>query len=296
MTTTVAQAVAEREAAPAKPSLAVVAVDAIRGQFDRFKLVMPSNMDPDRFDNLMVGLVKRDPKLIACFATPAGKASLILAALECASLGLEPNTPLKEASIVPRKNKGVDEAQLMVEYRGLIKLARRSGELSTIRAEVVYERDEFEYELGLDPVLRHRPYEGDDDPGELTHCYAVAVFKDGGQQFVVVPRRVVHNEHRAKSDSWRNERSRPYSPWTVFPAAMWRKTAVRCLEPFLPLTAEAARAIDAIEARTFHIDGDAIVPASYGSQATGTDDVIDISTGEIMPAPDAPSPELPGVS
>lgn len=265
-----------------KPSPAQTAEIAVREQFARFRLVMPSNMDEDRFNNLVVGLVKRDRKLISCFATPSGKASLILAAIECASLGLEPNTPLREASILPRRVKGNDEAQLQVEYRGLIKLARRSGEIANLYAEVVHERDAFEYALGTDPYIKHQPFEGDDDdddPGKLTHCYAVVEFKDGAKQFVVVPRRVVYKQHRAFSDSWRSDKSRPYSPWTLHEEKMWRKTAVRELEPFLPLTAEAVRALDAAEARTFEMSGDAIVAANYGSQTP--DDVIDTTTGEI---------------
>lgn len=273
MTQTVTEAVAERNAVPAQVSPATLAVQRINDVAPRFRAVLPRGWDMDRFTNLVLSCVKREPKLISCFGTPQGEASLIVAALQCAAIGLEPNTPLKEASLVPRRNKGVDECQLMIEYRGLIKLARRSGELSTVTAEVVRDRDEFSYTKGLEPTLRHVPYDGDEDPGELTHCYAVAVFKDGGKQFVVLSRREVYNEHRAKSDSWRNERSRPYSPWTQFEASMWRKTAVRALEPFLPLTAEAAAGFDSDE-RVLSLDDGVIMPS-----------------GEIIDIPDDGEPE-----
>ena len=273
--TDISTAVAERVATPS-PLQQVTA--AIAGQYELFGAVMPDGLNRDRFNNLVVSLVRRTPDLVQCVATREGRTSLILAVLQCASLGLEPNSPLREASIVPRKNKGRQEAQLMIEYRGLIKLARRSGELSTIRAEVVHERDDFAYELGLTPSLRHIPYDGDDDPGPLTHCYAVAVFKDGGSQFIVAPRRVVHNEHRAKSDSWRNERSRPFSPWTEFEASMWRKTAVRCLEPFLPLTADAQRAMVASEPVSLRINEGEI--EAFGSLTAGDDDVVETTAGD----------------
>lgn len=273
----VTTAVAEREAAPERPSPAAVAVQRINDVAPRFQAVLPRGWDMDRFKNLVLSCVKREPKLIACFGTPQGEASLIVAALQCAAIGLEPNTPLKEAALVPRKNKGVDECQLMIEYRGLIKLARRSGEISTLTAEVVRERDEFTYSMGLDPTLRHVRYDGDEDPGELTHCYAVCVFKDGGKQFVVLSRREVQLEHRSKSDSWRNERSRPYSPWTQFEAAMWRKSAVRALEPFLPLTAEAASGFDSDE-RVLSVDDDGIITPS----------------GEVIDIDDVELPELEG--
>lgn len=254
--TTVTEAVAAQ--VPATVSPARLAADRIESVAPRFKAVLPRGWDMDRFTNLVLSCVKREPKLIACFGTAQGETSLIVAALQCAAIGLEPNTPLKEAALVPRKNKGIDECQLMIEYRGLIKLARRSGEISTITAEVVRERDEFQYEMGLYPMLVHTRYDGDEDPGALTHCYAVAVFKDGGKQFVVLSRREVYAEHRAKSDSWRNEKSRPYSPWTEFEPAMWRKTAVRALEPFLPLTAEAASGFDSDE-RVLHVDDDGLI-------------------------------------
>ncbi len=292
MSQTVTAAVAERANTPAKPSLAAVASARIAEVAPRFNAVLPRGWDQDRFQNLVLTCIKREPKLVACFATPQGEASLIVAALQCAAIGLEPNTVLKEAALVPRKNKNVDECQLMIEYRGLIKLARRSGEISTISAEVVHERDEFSYAKGLNPTLHHVPYDGDEDPGPLTHCYAVCEFKDGGKQFVVLTRRVVHNEHRSKSDSWRNERSRPFSPWTQFEASMWRKTAVRALEPFLPLTAEAALGFDSDE-RTLTIDDGMIVPA--GEVIDVEYDGINHETGEIAGPGGDEAGTLPGV-
>lgn len=269
-------------------SITRIAEDAVRNNLERFQAVLPRGWDKDRFQNLVITAVKREPKLLSCFTTQGGRLSLLVAAMQCATIGLEPNTPLREASLVPRKNKGIDECQLMIEYRGLIKLARRSGELSTIDAEVVHERDHFYYEKGLKPILEHRPYDGDDDPGPLKYCYCVATFKDGGIQFVVVPRRVVYNDHRAKSDSWKSESSRPYSPWTVFEESMWRKTAVRVMEPFLPLTSEARLGFESDD-RRFVIEHDAIVPVE--DRDGRVDDVsppslpanVDASTGEIDP-------------
>lgn len=258
---------------PASVSLATAARDGVTKAIPKFELVMPDNVDQQRFGNLVVTAVMRTPQLIKCFATREGEASLIVAAIQCASLGLEPNTPLKEAALVPRKNHGRDECQLMVEYRGLIKLARRSGDISTIGAEVVHEVDEFDYQLGLNPTLTHRPYDGDDDPGALTHCYCVVELRDGGKQFVVVPRRVVYADHRSKSDSWRNEKSRPYSPWTNFEESMWRKTAVRCIEPFLPLTSEFRQALD-VDERELEIRDNEIV--TVGTSPYADDDLIDV--------------------
>lgn len=260
---------------PAKPSLVSVATKALEGQFETFASVVPAGINEKRFQQIVLSVVKSNRELIACFGTVEGRTSLILSALQCAALGLEPNTPLHEASILPRKLKGRQEAQLMVEYRGLIKLARRSGELSNIFAEVVHAGDEFAYTLGLEPTLHHVPSE-DDDPGELTHAYAVVKFKDGTSQFVVLPKRVIESQHRAHSDSWRNESSRPYSPWTKHTEAMWRKTAVRALEPYLPLTADARFSLAAPEAVTLRMDD------VDGGHIT-YDHAIDVKTGEVLP-------------
>jgi recombination protein RecT len=285
MTNTITTAVAAVEKAAAEPTQLEKATALIARQYDTFAAVMPDGLNRDRFSNLVTSLVRRTPALIECVKTPEGRTSLALAALECAALGLEPNTPLKEASIVPRKRKGKQEAQLMVEYRGLVKLARRSGELSTIGAEVVHERDEFEYSLGLEPSLRHVPYDGDDDPGELRYCYAVAKFKDGSAQFVVVPRRVVHKNHRARSDSFTGNYPQ-YSPWTTDTEQMWRKTAIRVLEPFLPLTADTRRALTAVgDGVVLAMDGGEIVPEDAGHIDYQREDVIDVETGEITAAP-----------
>lgn len=282
--TTPAQAIAEREAEPAALSPVEIATVAVEQTLPRFQAVLPKGWDRDRFTNLVVAAVRREPGLIRCFTTDRGRTSLLISAIQCAAMGLEPNTPLREAALVPRKIKGVDEATLMVEYRGLVKLARRSGEIENLYAEVVHARDEFVYELGAQPRLEHRPYDGDDDPGELTHAYAVVHWRGGGSQFVVLPRRVVHNQHRAHSDSWRadQEKGRRNSPWTNHPEAMWRKTAVRVLEPFLPLTTELHTAI-AVDDTRFDLQGDQLVPIDTAG-ALATDEVIDHDTGEILDA------------
>ena len=274
----VTKAVAERENGPRPPSLVQVATEAVEATLPRFQAVLPRGWDRDRFTNLVVAAVKRSPDLVRCFATERGRASLLIAAIQCAGMGLEPNTPLKEAALVPRKIKGTDEAVLMVEYRGLVKLARRSGEIATLGAEVVHERDHFRYSLGLEPTLEHVPYDGDDDPGPLTHCYAVVEYSSGAKQFVVVPRRIVERRHRAHSDSWRSEKGRERSPWTTHPEAMWRKTAIRVLEPFLPLSIEVRQAIAAIDGASYDVEGDQVVTA--GSLASG--EVIDYDTGEFV--------------
>lgn len=83
--------------------------------------------------------------------------SFVAALMNAAQLGLEPNTPLGQAYLIPYRNKkkGVVECQFQIGYKGLIDLVYRNENVQTIQAQAVYENDVFEYELGLESKLRH---------------------------------------------------------------------------------------------------------------------------------------------
>ena len=258
---------------PKPPSLATQVGNLIQAQSKRISLVLPKGFDETRFTNLVVTACKSKPALLECLRTPQGQVSLLLSVMQAASIGLEPDTPLQEAWLLPRKVKGVQEAQLSIGYVGLLKLARRSGEIKTIYAEVVHENDRFDYQFGTDPKIDHKPAAG--ERGALTHAYAVARYKDDGFNFIVLDEVAVH-ARRASSDSWKYDSSRPYSPWTTNTEAMWRKSAIRALRPYLPLTAEAASAIESDErVLTFGEDG-SLTP------------VVDAESEEIAGELDAP--------
>ena len=104
--------------------------------------------------------------------------SFLAALMNAAQLGLEPNTPLGQAYLIPYKNKGVLECQFQIGYKGLIDLAYRNGQMQTIQAQAVYENDEFSYEYGLEPKLFHRP--AFSDRGELVYFYGIFRTVNGG--------------------------------------------------------------------------------------------------------------------
>jgi recombination protein RecT len=280
MTATVrSAAVAKRDEAP---SLATIVRQTIDKQAVAFRQVLPANVDPDRFGRLVLTAVKANPQLMECFATDQGQVSVLLAAMQAAAVGLEPNTPTQDAWLLPRRNKGVMEAQLSIGYRGYLKLARRSGDVKAVAAECVYTGDEFHYERGLEgDVLRHIP-SGNDDPADITHAYAICRYKDGGYSFIVLTRRQIE-ARRAQSDSWRNDNRRQYSPWTTSFEAMCRKSAIRALVPYLPLTADVERVIAGDE-QTLHIDDDAgVIAATYDEQPA-----------ELAAVPDDTATDNPG--
>lgn len=263
-------------------SLAVQVREVINKQGSAFAQVLPDTVDPDRFARLVVTAVKATPQLMECFQTQDGQTSVLLAAMKSAAIGLEPNTELQHAWILPRRNRGTTEAQLSIGYRGYLELARRSGDIKDVYAEVVRDGDDFHVSYGLHRDLQHTPAPAD-QRGDLTHAYAVAHFMTGGFAFVVLDREEVE-ARRNRSDSYKSEKARPYSPWTTSESAMWRKSAIRALVPYLPLSAEVQRDVAADGARlrldegAVVIDGDEVdddvrlpAPAVTAAELTGGD-------------------------
>ncbi|MGH2689076.1 MAG: recombinase RecT, partial [Actinomycetota bacterium] len=270
---TVRQAVAKTEQGrDAKPSPAVVARDAIERQAEVLDAVLPAHVDRRRFSQLVLQAIKEAPELLGCFSTQQGGSSFLLTVGQAAIVGLEPNSPTQECWILPRRSGKVQEAQLILGYRGIAKLARRSGTLiGTPVAEVVREHDSFDYGYGPDgPYLTWKPASG--DRGALTHAFAIAWYRTGGRAQVVLDR-VQVEARRAHSDSWRSDKGRPHSPWTRWPEAMWCKSALRALAPFLDLAPEAEAAV-AREERPLRFDPE-----------TGVIEAGEETIGELPEAP-----------
>ena len=125
-------------------------VDMVKALEPEIKRALPSILTPERFTRMALSAINNTPKLAEC--TPM---SFIAALMNAAQLGLEPNTPLGQAYLIPYKNKGVLECQFQLGYRGMIDLAYRNERMQSIEAQTVYEHDEFFYELGLHPALVH---------------------------------------------------------------------------------------------------------------------------------------------
>ena len=193
---------------------------------------LPKKLTAERFTRIVLTTVRTTPALLRCKPE-----SLMAAVMLSAQLGLEPG-PLGHAYFVPYGQ----EVTFIVGYKGMIHLARNSGELLSIEAREVCEADEFEYEYGLNPKLRHIPAEG--DRGQLTHVYGVAHFKDGGHYFEVLP---VSEVERYRQRSATGKGNSPKGPWASDYVAMARKTAIRRMAPYLPLSPEAAQAVEADE-------------------------------------------------
>ncbi len=239
-------------------------IEELRPQFD---LAFPDPTDAARFVRIARTTIRYSPKLLGCTDE-----SVVGALLLCAQLGLEPGGPRQQAFIIPRWNGRLkcNEATFQLGYRGVMELARRSGEILSIEAREVHEADDFEFEYGLDEKLRHRPADG--DRGPLIGAYCLARFTNGGHYYSFVSDETIRKHHESRS----HEPEKKTSPWQTDRAAMYRKTAIVAAGPYLPLSLKAMTAI--AQDGTVHTEG------------TGVD-FTEVDAPEPPPFIDVPSEE-----
>lgn len=140
--------------------------DMIKAMEPEVKKALPQVITPERFTRMALSALNTTPKLAEC-----SQMSFLGALMNAAQLGLEPNTPLGQAYLIPYRNKGKLECQFQIGYKGLIDMVYRNDNIQTVQAQCVYENDEFEYELGLEPKLVHKPTLK--DRGNLLLVYAL---------------------------------------------------------------------------------------------------------------------------
>jgi recombination protein RecT len=209
------------------------------------KRLLPRTVDMEWFLAEVRVSFARNPDLLKCAESPHGQASIFDAVTACAQLGLSPSGRLGSAHLIPfntsvkvgEKWTKVHLCQLVVGYRGYLDLVRRTGEVTTLHAEVVYEGEPFMHREGLAPDIQHEP-KRDEEPGALRAVYAYAVMKDGFKQHVVMYRPDIARV-RASARGADNDKS----PWKTAESEMWKKSAVRRLVKMLPLSPEKARAV-----------------------------------------------------
>lgn len=219
-------------------------VNEVRGLLEKMKgqlvAALPKHVSPDRLVRIVLTSIQRTPKLLECT-----RESLLGSILQSAQLGLEPDGVLGEAYLIPYWNgrKRAMECQFQSGYKGLIKLARQSGQISTIAARVVKAGDAFAYSYGLDEKLEHVPRAEAEQ--QVTHVYAVAKLKDGGYQFEVMTTGEIESVHQRTQGYQRaaDKGAAEVGPWVTDWEAMAKKTVLRRLCKLLPSSVEMARAV-----------------------------------------------------
>ena len=241
------------------------AVSTIRGLLEQSKaqiaMALPRHMDPDRLLRVAMTSIQKNPKLLDCDTK-----SLLGAVIQSAQLGLEPDGVLGQAYLIPYKTT----CQFIPGYKGLIDLARRSGQIVSIASHCIYENDQFTFNYGLKETLEHIPARG--NRGQMIGVYAVAILKDGGHSIEVMWTEDI-NKIRDKSSGYMAAiKYKKDHPWLSHYDEMARKTVIRRLCKYLPLSVELSRAValdEQAEAGVFHS------PVDF-------DAAIDVQTGEVM--------------
>ena len=264
----------------------------LRAKQGEIAKMLPRHLNAERLLKVAQIAATTTPALAECDVP-----SLIGAIGQCAQMGLEPNTVLGHAYLVPFNTKRKDSnggerwvksVQVIVGYKGLIDLARRSGQIVSIAAHEVCQNDKFDLVYGLDEKLVHAPALG--ERGEIIGFYAIAKLRDGGHAFEFMSRLQVErirdgSQGWQQALKWHKEASHP---WSAHFIEMGRKTVIRRLAKYLPLSIEfqTASQLDELAANgkdqaldTLDIDA-TLVQADSESQGYGD---ADPETGEIDP-------------
>lgn len=263
-----------RDAKPVKSTQDVFKAQLERS-WPRIAAVAPKAMNKERMFQLALSAYNQTPELAKC-----STASVLGCLMKCTALGMEPSAVdgLGRAYILPFYNKktGGTEATFILGYKGMIDLARRSGQLIDISARVVHEGDDFEYEYGLDEKLRHIPSTAPIEGRQLTHVYMVAHFKDGGHYIdVMTSDEVEAVRKRSKAAN--------FGPWKTDYEAMAMKSVIRRAFKFMPVSVEAAGAVTADETVQTVNEGD-------GDPIVAMPDVIEVEA-DVVDAPANVDPE-----
>ncbi len=248
----------------------------VRSMQDQFALALPEHVTPERFVRVVVTAINSNPDLQKC-----DRESVLAAAMKCAQDGLLPDG--KEAALVTYGNK----AQYLPMIAGVLTKVRRSGELRSINAHVVYANDTFAYTLGDDEKIEHQP-RLDGDRGKPIAAYAIAHTKDGGiyREIMSIDQvNQVRNVSRAKNNG----------PWVQWWDEMARKTVLRRLAKRLPMSTDLQqvfqrdddhydlrKASGAATLRRLHADFDEPAPAPAAITQQAED-------AEVTDLPDSPT-------
>ena len=282
MTNAIQNAVAKSAgtAVSAAPSPQKTMKDLINKMQGEIAKALPSVMTPERFTRITLSALSNNPQLAEC--TPS---SFLGAMMTAAQLGVEPNTPLGQAYLIPYKNNkkvtGPDgktqwvtqlECQFQLGYKGMLDLAYRSGEISVIQAHAVHENDTFEIEFGLEARLVHKP-KMDGNRGKPVAYYAMFRTKDGGYGFEVMSVEDVNEHARKFSKSFGN------GPWQTNFDEMAKKTVLKKVLKYAPLKSDFVRGISQDETiKTEIADDMSMVPSVLEAEG----EVVDSETGEVL--------------
>jgi recombination protein RecT len=225
---------------------------------------LPEHLNPQKMARVVITAVTRTPKLLECRPE-----TVMNAVIEASQLGLMVDGVLGHGYLVPYKTTCV----FIPGYKGLLDLARRSGEIAWVNARVVYQNDEFDFGFGMEPRLNHTPARSlGKEPGPMIAAYGIAKYKDGEFHFEVMYKddiEAIRKRSRAGNDG----------PWVTDYEEMARKTVIRRLCKYLPMNPEYQQLVARDE---YHEAG---VLGKYIDVDPATGEVIDTpeeQTGDML--------------
>lgn len=213
---------------------------ALEKMLPEIKKAVGKTMTPERFSRIALSLFNGNPQFWEADTT-----SFLSALMQSAQCGLEPNTVLGEAYVIPYKNnkQGITEVNFQVGYKGILKMAFNTGNYEAIYAHEVRKGDEFNYEYGLHKNLTHKPADIPSD--EVTHYYAVYKLKNGGFDFVVWSKERVEHHAREFSKNYTYKGNvNKNSVWAKNFDSMAKKTVLLDVLKYAPKSVEMAKALD----------------------------------------------------
>ena len=263
-------------------------IEAMRGTLVRmqseFQAALPPQIPVEKFIRTTLTAVQMNPELLG-----ADRRSLLGACMKAAQDGLLLDG--REAAPVIFRTKEGPKVQYMPMVGGILKKIRNSGELASISAQVAYDKDHFEYELGDNENIVHKPFLGE-DRGKPIAVYAVAKTKDGAIYREVMSVADVDKVRQAS-------RAKDAGPWVQWWDEMAKKTVIRRMAKRLPSSADVDQVLQSDNEASGFVQIERreavnITPVPEAQQAPlsrlkasmgqATTDAIDADTGEITQA------------
>lgn len=243
--------------------------DYVQRMSSQIEMALPASLNPERFQRIVMTAISSNPKFQEC-----NPMTFLGAMMTAAQLGIEPNTPLGQGYLIPRKGRDGMECTFQLGYKGMIDLAYRSGNVTTIGAYPVYKNDEFHVQFGLNPDITHVPCMT--DRGDPIAFYAYYKTKDGGFGFDVMSVDDVRKHAKQFSEAVKRGWT---SPWESNFEEMAKKTVLKKVLKYAPLSTEAASKID-LDASVRKVNPDDKIKNFDVEPIVYTN--VDAETGEVL--------------
>tara|TARA_R110000850_G_C9996151_1_gene468183 strand:+ start:13260 stop:14051 length:792 start_codon:yes stop_codon:yes gene_type:complete len=215
------------QSAPPQTLKGIIGSEAMQKQF---AAALPKHLSPERFGRVAITALTRTPKLLECT-----KESVFKCLLDLSAMGLEPDG--RRAHLIPYGKV----CTVIVDYKGIVELMRRSGDVVTIHADIVCENDEFAHNMG--EISRHT-FDLREPRGEMYAVYCQVTFKDGSKQSAIMTKGEIQAIQK-------RSRSGGSGPWVTDFNEMAKKTVVRRVSKMITLSPEIAQHIETADRSEF---------------------------------------------